>query len=111
MAPGCAYTENGIKYWFVQLDSDVTPLEVVVCVIVPQGDAVVVAVNTAPVPVGFVSTIVGGELAFRQPVPIPVVVSSPVPSEDKILDGTPFTDTIVPVTTQFGPPPVDVNGV
>ena len=87
------------------------PLVAVVCVIVPHGEVVVVAVSTAPVPVGLVSTMVGGEVDVKQPEPIPAKVLGVVPSEEIILDGTPLVESMVPVTTQLAPPPVEVNGV
>jgi hypothetical protein len=76
-----------------------------VIVYVPQL-IVGVAVNVTPVPVGEVSTIVGADV---HPDPNPAYVPPPVVYV--MLDGTPLTDTIVPVTTQLAPPPVDVNAV
>jgi hypothetical protein len=66
-----ALSENGKKKWLLQVAVDVDPDVALVIVTLPQTDAVVVAVNTAPLPVGAVSVIMGGEPAAVQPKPIP----------------------------------------
>jgi hypothetical protein len=50
---------------------EVVMLVALVMAAVPHGEAVVVAVNTTPVPVGDVSTIVGGDAAVKHPDPRP----------------------------------------
>ncbi len=55
----------------------------------------------APVPVGAVNTIVGADVQ-------PALLSPAFETAEVI---TPLVATAVPVTTQFAPPPVEVNAV
>ena len=55
----------------LHVEVEVDPEVPLVMVTVPHGEAVVVAVNTTLVPVGDVSTIVGGDAAVKHPEPRP----------------------------------------